>query len=281
MQGILAHLCNKHAVFMLLVSAVACSSTDETTNGNSAAGAGSASQGGAEGEDGGAATVVQARLVNLAAASDYVVLAKSGISTVPTSDITGNLGLSPAAASFITGFSMTADSTNVFSTSPQVTGKLFAADYTAPAPSRLTKAVGDMELAFADAAGRPADFTELGAGDVGGMTLDPGVYKWGTGLLIPTDVTLSGSATAVWIFQIAKNLTVESATNVVLTGGAKAKNVFWQVGGKAVLGTTSKFEGIVLSQTSITMRTGASLNGRLLAQTAVDMDRCTVVEPSE
>lgn len=281
MQGILEHLCNRRVVFMLLVSAFACSSTDETTNGKSAAAAGNTGQGGAEGDGGEAATVVQARIVNLATASDYVVLAKSGISTVPTSDITGNVGLSPAAASFITGFSMTADSTDVFSTSPQVNGKLSAADYTAPTPSLLTKAVGDMELAFADAAGRPADFTELGAGDVGGMTLYPGVYKWGTGLLIPTDVTLKGSATAVWIFQIAENLTVDSATNVVLTGGAKAKNVFWQVGGKAVLGTTSKFEGVVLSQTSITMRKGASLNGRLLAQTAVDIDSTTLVEPSQ
>jgi hypothetical protein len=121
----------------------------------------------------------------------------------------------------------------------------------------------------------------LGAGDVGGMTLDAGVYKWGTGLLIPTDLTLSGNATDVWIFQIAEDLTVDSATNVFLTGGAVAENVFWQVSGKVELGTTAHFEGIVLSQTSVTLATGASLNGRVLAQTAVTLDGNVVVEPTE
>lgn len=218
--------------------------------------------------------------VKLGAASDFVVLAKSGISTVPTSAITGDLGVSPAAATFITGFSLTADSTNVFSTSPQVTGKVYAADYAPPTPSNLTTAVGDMELAFTDAAGRAPDVTELGAGDVGGMTLAPGVYKWGTGLLIPTDVTLTGDGTDVWIFQIAQDLTVSSGVKIVLAGGVKPKNVFWQVAGHVDFGTTAHFEGIVLAQTSITLRTGASINGRLLAQTAIDIDSSIVVEPA-
>src|SRR5207248_2787916 len=130
----------------------------------------------------------------------------------------------------------------------------------------------DMELAFTEAAGRAASVTELGAGNIGGMTLSPGVYKWGTGLLIPTNVTLEGGATAVWIFQIAKNLTVSSAVNVKLAGGALPKNVFWQISGEARLGTTAHFEGVVLTHTSITLATGASINGRLLAQTAVNID---------
>ena len=142
--------------------------------------------------------------MNLRTAGDYVILAESDISTVPPSVITGNLAVSPMAATFITGFSLIADSTNVFSTSAQVTGKLYAADYAVPTPSNLTTAIGDMGLAFTDAAGRAPDVTELGAGSIGGMTLAPGVYKWGTGLLIPTDLTLNGSATAVWIFQIAR-----------------------------------------------------------------------------
>ncbi len=218
--------------------------------------------------------------VNLGTAGNFVILAKSGISTVPTSAVTGDIGVSPAAATFITGFSLTADSTNVFSTSPQVTGRVYAADYAPPTPSNMTTAVGDMELAFTDAAGRAPDVTELGAGNIGGMTLAPGVYKWGTGLLIPTDVTLSGSATDVWIFQIAQDLTMSSAANVFLTGGALANNVFWQVAGLVDLGTTSHCEGVVLTQTSVTLRTGASINGRLLAQTAVDIDSSTVVEPA-
>jgi hypothetical protein len=137
-----------------------------------------------------------------------------------------------------------------------------------------------MELAFTDAAGRAPGVTELGAGNIGGMTLTPNVYKWGTGLLIPTDVTLSGSATDVWIFQIAQDLTMSSAAKIVLSGGALPKNVFWQVSGFVDLGTTAHFEGIVLSQTAITLRTGASINGRLMAQTSVDLDGDAVVEPA-
>lgn len=218
--------------------------------------------------------------VNLGAAGGFAILAKSGISSVPTSAVTGNLGVSPAAATAITGFSLTVDATNVFATSPQVTGQVFAADYAAPTPANLTAAIGDMELAFADAAGRAPGVTELGAGNVGGLTLAPGVYKWGTGLLIPTDVTLNGSATDVWVFQIAQDLTVSSGAKVVLTGGALARNVFWQVAGLVDLGVGAHGEGVVLTQTAVTLRTGASFNGRLLAQTAVTLDAATVVEPT-
>ena len=99
--------------------------------------------------------------VNLSTAGNYAMLAMTGISTVPTSNVTGNLGLSPAAASYITGFSLTADATNVFATSPQVTGKVYASDYMPPTPSNLTTAISDMQLAFTDAAGRAPDVTEL------------------------------------------------------------------------------------------------------------------------
>jgi hypothetical protein len=218
---------------------------------------------------------------DLGGAGGFAILAKSGISTVPTSAVTGDIGVSPAAATYVTGFSLTMDSSNEFSTSPQVTGRVYAADYTPPTPSDLTTAVGDMELAFTDAAGRAPGTTELGAGNIGGMTLDAGVYKWGTGLLIPTDVTLAGDATDVWIFQIAQDLTMSSGAQVLLTGGALPENVFWQVAGHVVLGTTAHCEGIVLAQTSITLQTGASMNGRLLAQTAVDIDGSAVVEPAQ
>ena len=216
----------------------------------------------------------------LGGAGGFVILAKSGISTVPTSAVTGDVGVSPAAATFITGFSMTADPSNEFSTSPQVTGRLYASDYAPPTPSNLTTAIGDMELAFTDAAGRAPNVTELGAGNIGGMTLAPGVYRWGTGLLIPTDVTLNGTATDVWIFQIAQDLTMESGARIELTGGARAENIFWQVSGLVDLGTTAHCEGIVLTATSVTLRTGASVHGRLLAQTAVNIDGSTVVEPA-
>lgn len=218
--------------------------------------------------------------VPLGTAGDYVILGKSAISTTGVTAVTGDIGLSPAAASFITGFALITDATNVFSTSSLVTGKIYAADYAAPTPSNLTTAVENMMTAYTDAAGRAAGTTELGAGDISGMIIAPGVYKWGTGVVINTDVTLSGSATDVWVFQIAGDLTQASATRVNLIGGALAKNIFWQVFGVVDIGTTAHFEGIALVQTAITLRTGATANGRLLAQTAVSLDANTVVQPA-
>jgi hypothetical protein len=224
--------------------------------------------------------VVSGLPVTLGTAGNFAILAKTGISTVPASAITGNIGVSPAAATYLTGFSLTLDSTTTFATSTQVVGHVFAADYTPPTPSHMNIAVLDMQAAFTDAAGRAPDVTELGAGDIGGMTLPAGVYKWGTGLLIPTNVTLTGSATDVWIFQIADNLTVSNGVRIELTGGALPKNVFWQVSGMVDVGTTAHCEGIFLSQTAITLATGATVNGRLLAQTAVNLDTATVVQPA-
>ena len=220
------------------------------------------------------------RGVNLGTAGNFVILAKSGISTVPPADITGNLGVSPIAASAITGFSLTMHSTNVYSTSAQVTGKVYAANYSVPTPSKMTTAIGDMQTAFTDAASRAPNFTELGAGNIGGMTLAPGVYKWGTGVLIPTSVTLSGSSSGVWIFQIAQGLTMATSTQIILKGGALPKNIFWQVGEGVSIGTDAHIEGIVLAKTAITLGTEATANGRLLSQTAVTLIKNIVVQPA-
>jgi hypothetical protein len=224
-------------------------------------------------------TVAQVEPVDLGTAGNFVVLAKSGISTVPASAITGDLGVSPAAGGSITGFALTADPTNVFSTSTQVTGKVFAANFAVPTPSNLTTAVSDMELAFTDAAARAPDVTELGAGNLGGLTIAPGVYKFGTGVLIPTNLTLSGSSTDVWIFQIAQTLTMNTGTKILLAGGAQAKNIFWQASGQITLNGGAHLEGILVSQTSIVLKTGASIHGRLLAQTAVTLDASTITKP--
>jgi len=217
--------------------------------------------------------------VVLGTASHYVILAKSGISTVPSSVVTGDIAVSPIDSTAITGFSLILDGSGQFSTSSQLTGKAYAPDYSSPTAVNLTTAVSDMETAYTDAAGRTLpDHTELGGGNIGGLTLTPGLYKWGTGVTIPTDVTLAGGPDGVWIFQIAGNLTIASGNAVITSGGALAQNVFWQVaGGVGVdLGTSSHFEGIILSQAAINMRTGASINGRLLAQTAVTLDANTV-----
>ncbi|HXI65051.1 MAG TPA: ice-binding family protein [Gemmatimonadales bacterium] len=208
-----------------------------------------------------------------------MILGKTGISNVPTSAITGNLGLSPAAASFITGFTLNLPAGGAFSTSAQVTGNVYASDYAVPTPSNLTTAIGDMQTAYTDAAGRPTpDHTELAAGNIGGLTLPAGLYKWTNTVSIPKNVTLKGGANDTWIFQIAGGLTQASATRVILTGGALAQNVVWQVAGVVSIGTTAHLEGVVMSQTAITLKTGATANGRLLAQTAVTLAGNTVVQ---
>jgi len=221
--------------------------------------------------------------VDLGSAGNFVILAKSGISTTGTTSIVGDIGMSPIAATAITGFGLIMDSSNQFSTSDPsslVTGKVYAADYAVPTPAKMTAAVSDMETAYTDAAGRTLpDFTELYSGNLGGQTLAPGLYKWSSVVTIPTDVTLSGGANDVWIFQIAGNLGISSATKVVLSGGAQAKNIFWQVAGQTTLGTTSEFKGNILCQTAIVLNTGATLNGRALAQTAVTLDASAVTKP--
>lgn len=218
--------------------------------------------------------------IDLGTAGSFVILTKTGVTSVPPADITGDLGTSPIAAAAITGFALVADSTNVFSTSSQVTGNVYAANYASPTPSKMTTAIGDMEHAFTDAAGRAPGVTELGAGDIGGRTLVAGVYKWSSSVLIPTNVTLQGSSTDVWIFEIAQNLSVSSATSIILQGGARPENVFWQVSGGVVLGSTAHLEGVVLAKTAITLAAGASVRGRLLSQTAVTLISNTVAEPT-
>ena len=154
------------AVMLLLACAAGCGSVSSKTTGDGGPSDAKSSTGGSGGA-GGLPAVGGVLAVNLRSAGDYVILAESGISTVPPAVITGNLGISPAASTLITGFSLIADATNVFSTSAQVTGKVYAADYALPTPSNLSTAIGDMGLAFADAAGRAPTVTELGAGHGG------------------------------------------------------------------------------------------------------------------
>ena len=211
--------------------------------------------------------------VNLGGAGHFVILSKSGITDVPASAVVGNIGTSPISG--------TADHLSC----AEVTGKIYAVDAAGPAPcslkapSRLTIAVEDMQTAYTNAAGRRAGATGLGGGNIGGLTLGPGVYKWGTGVTIPTNLTLDGDSYSVWIFQIAQNLTLADGKAVILSGHAQAQNIFWQVAGKVDLGTTSHFEGIILSKTLIAMKTGASINGRLFAQTAVTLQMNNVTVP--
>lgn len=210
--------------------------------------------------------------VALGAASTFAILAQSAITSVPSSAITGHVGLSPATGA------------NMVLTCLEVTGTIYSVDATGPAcktedATLLTAAISAKDIAYTDAAGRAPDYTELGAGNIGGLNLGPATYKWSSDVLIPTNITLTGGPKDVWIFQIAQKLTVSSGVQVILAGGALAENVYWQTFAAADFGTTSQFKGVILSQTSIAMKTGATINGRLLAGTGVTLDQNTVTQP--
>jgi Ice-binding-like len=213
-------------------------------------------------------------VVNLGTAGNFAIMSQSGITDVYKSAVTGDVGSSP-----VTGAA-------ILLTCAEVTGTIYSVDAAGPLPcrvtdaGRLTTSVGDMQAAYTDAAGRSnPDFLNLGAGDIGGKTLTAGLYKWSSAVTIPGDITISGNSTDVWIFQIAGTLNMGSAVKVILQGGAQAKNIFWQVADGVTLGTTSHCEGIILGKTGINLQTGASVTGRLLAQTAVTLQMNTITQP--
>jgi hypothetical protein len=211
--------------------------------------------------------------VDLGGAGAFVILSETGVTDVPASVVTGNIGVSP-----ITG------AADLLSCA-EVTGKVFSVDDAGPSPcsimdpSKLTNAVGDMQAAYTNAAGRIPKTVNLGGGNIGGLTLVPGVYNWTSGVTIPANVTLRGNSHAVWIFQIAGNLGVSTGTAVVIGGHAQPQNIFWQVAGTTTLGTGAHLEGIVLDATAINLGTNASVNGRLLAQTGVTLQMSTITAP--
>ncbi|MDO8841455.1 ice-binding family protein [Methanocalculus sp.] len=216
-------------------------------------------------------TVMAASTVDLGTAGDYAILSKSGITTTGTTMVTGDMGVSPIAATAITGFSLIIDPSNTFSTSPLVVGKIYAANYADPTPAKLTTAVSNMETAYADAAGRSPDYTELYSGNLGGKTLTPGTYKYSTSVTIPTDLTLDaqGNSGSVWIFQIAQNLDIAANKQVILSNGADPNNIFWKVTGTTTLYAGSVFHGNILGASTIALIDGATLNGRALGQKEV------------
>ena len=208
--------------------------------------------------------------VNLRSAGSFVILSGAGITTTGGGIITGNVGASPIAGSAI-GV-----------TCAQVIGTIYAVDASGPPcavnnAGLLTTAKGDLTTAYNDAAGRTPVPTGPnlnpglipGSGNIGGMNLAPGLYKFTTTALITgSDVTLTGGSDDVWIFQCAQDLQLGSGIKVKLAGGAQAKNVFWQVGTSAVLGTFSSFKGTILADQAITMNTSSTIEGRTLAFSA-------------
>jgi hypothetical protein len=177
------------------------------------------------------------------------------------------------------------DSSNTFSTddSSQVMGSVYAPDYFAPAASELTTAVGDMETAYNDAAGRAnsgAAYLNLGedSGDIGGRTLRPGVYTFDRDVLITDHVTFAGTSTDVFIIQTSKSVKQALSTNVYLEGGALGENIFWQVAQEVKVGAGAHMEGVLLVQTAVMFISGSSLNGRILAQTACVLQSATITQ---
>jgi hypothetical protein len=221
--------------------------------------------------------------------NDFVILSKTGITNTGshTSAITGNIGASPITAAAMSNVFCSEMTGIIYGVDAAYVGSGVVTCFAGGPPPNANKtlvdnAVLDMGTAYDDAAGRTLpDYTEVGAGAIGGMTLPPALYKWGTGVSILTDVVLSGGPNDVWIFQIAGDITMASAKNVTLTGGALARNVFWQVAGPTgvAIGTTAHFEGVILAAKAITVNTGATAKARFLSQTAVTLDANTVVQP--
>jgi hypothetical protein len=218
--------------------------------------------------------------INLGTAANFAILAKTGIATVPTSTITGNIGVSPIKASAMTGFTLTMDSELEHSTSTQVTaGAAYASDYGGTTPATLSTAVSDMEVAYTDAAGRAKGVgprLNMLKGSLSGVTMTPGVYTFGTEVTITTDITFLGGANEVFIIQISKNLIQEANIVVHLSGGALAKNIFWQVAGHVKVGAGAKMKGILLVMTDVTFMTGSELEGRVFSQTACNLQQATI-----
>ena len=219
--------------------------------------------------------------VDLGSAVNYVVLAKTGITTSLISVINGNVGLSPGNQAAMTGFAETNETG--YSTSNQVIGggRLYAADMAAPTPTNLATAITDMEAAYTDAAGRiaSAENTDLHASSIGGKTFTPGLYKWTGNVTIGSDMTINGEVNDRWIFQIDGTLTLAEEKRVNVTGGGLPKNIIWVVNGTIVMNKNSHIEGIVLCNTQISLIDHAHMTGRLLSKTRIDLDQATVTQP--
>ena len=224
--------------------------------------------------------------VDLGTADQFAILTKAGISTTVGSEITGDIAVSPIAAEAMTGFDLIADSSDQFSKSTLVTGDAYAADYNDPTPMTLTTAVNDMETAYTDAAGRPNSDgarINIGGDTLKDLTLTPGVFTFSTDVTLTGEITFEGTGTAtepvltdVFIIQIAGESSQAANYDANLSKGAKWENIFWQVAGAVEVGAGAHMEGVLLVHTKVTSVTGSSLNGRVLAQTACNLQSTTI-----
>jgi hypothetical protein len=232
-----------------------------------------------------AATLVSAataQVVDLGTAGNYAILAKTGITNVPTSAVTGHMAVSPGYATSITAFDLVQDTGNEFSESPQVTGKVYAANNAPATASALESAVGDMEAAYtaiASLANDPSKDEPDYGGEIGGQTLTAGVYTYTSDINIISDVTFTGSATDIFVVRTTGNFVQAAGKQVILAGGALAANIYWQVAGNVAVGAGAHLEGTILAKNHVTFKTGSSLNGRVLTQTACNLQMATITKP--
>ena len=195
--------------------------------------------------------------VAMGTAGNFAVLARTGITIGAAGRVTGNVGLSASGAAGLV-FASTQDASRTFSTSSLVSGRIYSTDDIAPTPGLLLTAAADERSAYGDARGRgPANFTNRGAGELGGLTFAPALYRWTTAATITTDITLQGGPNDIWIFQVDGALSVAAAIAVHLTGGADPRHVFWQSGGAVALGAGARLSGFVLANGAISAGAGA------------------------
>ena len=230
--------------------------------------------------------------MDLGAAGNYVILAEAGVTYTPiatvssTPKIIGNIGVSPAAASTITGFALNLPAGGAFSTSTLVTGAIYAPGYAPPTPSNLTTAVGNRQLAYDNAGLMTASGGTVngvpgvvcpGVGILNAITITPGVYNCANPVSITGNVTLDGAG--VYVFQFGQTLTQDVSTQVILSNGALPQDVFWTVAGAVSIGASATMKGVILSASDIALVTNAKVTGRLLSKTSVAMDNNTVTQP--
>jgi hypothetical protein len=219
--------------------------------------------------------------INLEEACAFAVISEKGTTNMGGgSMIIGDMGLSPAAASYNTGFGESLPAGSPYATSAQVSGKMYAADYAVPTPAMLTKAVIAWQAAYTNAAGRvnlDQSRINIGGGDIGGLVLTPGVYTFDRGVQIQLDVTFDGGPDDVFIIQTTGVLSTPTAgKKVILTGGAQAKNVIWQVAGNVALKADTQFQGIIMTWSYAALEARATVNGAVFAKTQVTLIQNTI-----
>jgi hypothetical protein len=217
--------------------------------------------------------------IDIGTAANYVLLAKTGVTGGANCVITGDMGVSPAAASTMTGFALAMATNGQHSTSAMVDGNVMAASYAGECAAALTKATDDVMTAYVDASTRKATATKGAA--LGGLTLEPGVYVYGAAVSIASDLTFDGGIDDVWIIYSAAAINVAASVDIILEGGAQAKNIFFSGATTMGIGANASIAGILLFKTTIAFGADSSLNGRAFSQTAITLGANTKLMTEE